>query len=107
MMLDAGSKPGTGRATEAAASGGTSDPAQRPRPASGQPRAIMLGIGLGAVASQLRSRRFHERAIIVGIGLAALAGLAAENRARMFVRLAAWDNRQRLRSQRKGSVRSA
>jgi hypothetical protein len=58
---------------------------------------IMLGIGVGAVARILRSRRFHVGVISGAIALAALRGMARENRTRAFARLTAWDKRQNLR----------
>jgi hypothetical protein len=63
----------------------------------------MLRIGLGL----LGSRPFHKLVITAVIGLAALAGLARENQARTFVRVAAWDRQQNLRHQRTARTRPA
>ncbi len=75
-------------------SAGTSRPARQSRAAGRQQRRVRRRLGRAAVASVLRSRRFHERVIIVVIGLAALVHLARESKARAVARLAAWD-RQR------------
>jgi hypothetical protein len=63
----------------------------------------MLRIGLGL----LRSRQLHEQVIFGIIGLAALAGIARENQARAVTRLAAWNQQQTLRLQRKTKARPA
>ena len=62
----------------------------------------MLRMGLGL----LRSRQLHAQ-VITGIGLAALAGIARENQARAVTRLAAWNQQQTLRLQRKTKTRPA
>jgi hypothetical protein len=63
----------------------------------------MLRIGLGL----LRSRQLHAQLITGIIGLAALAGIARENQARAVTRLAAWNQQQTLRLQRKTKTRPA
>ncbi len=55
--------------------------------------AIMIGIGLAAVAHLPRDSHSQQHAIMLVIGLAAVAGIGRDNQAR----LAAWDKRRNLR----------
>ncbi len=48
---------------------------------------ILVGIGIGAVARLLGSRRFHVRVITGVIGAAALAGMARQSEVPVMVRV--------------------
>jgi hypothetical protein len=84
-------------APEAVISGDHRGAARQPRAASRQRGVLVLGLGAGAVAGYLGSRRFHVQVLVGIIGLAALAGLARESQTRSLARLAAWDKRQHAR----------
>jgi len=70
--------------------------ARQSRAAARNHRNAVLLIGLGF----LRSGPVVELAIAGVLGLAAVAGLARENQARTWTRLAAWHNGQNVRHQR-------
>jgi hypothetical protein len=76
--------------------------AQRPRTSSPDNQSAVRLVGLAAFIHMLRSRRFHERVIVGAIAVKALAGLGQENRASSSERLAAWNQRQTQRLERKG-----
>ena len=82
---------------------GTRAAARRSRAVRRNRRIAMLRIGLGL----LRSRQLHAQVITGIIGLAALAGIAREDQARAVTRLAAWNQQQTLRLQRKTKTRPA
>jgi hypothetical protein len=64
---------------------------------------VVMVIGL----SLLRNRQLHVKVITGIIGLVALASLGRENQARILTRLAAWNQQQTLRYQRKATTRPA
>jgi hypothetical protein len=75
-------------------------PARRLRAASRRRDAVIVVIGLAAVARLPWDSRAQQHAIMLAIGLAAAAALARENQARSLARLVAWDQRQNLRQSR-------
>ena len=75
--------------------------------ASRKHRMIVLGIELNALARLLRDRRFQRNVITGMIGLAALVRLMRESQEHSFKRLTAWDQKQRLRRQRRAGARPA
>jgi hypothetical protein len=77
-----------------AVSHGDGEPA---RPSKRWQRAILLAIGMAAIARLPWDSRSQQHAVMFAIVLAALAALAHEDQARSFARLAAWDRRRKLR----------
>jgi hypothetical protein len=75
-------------------------PVRRLRAASRRRDAVIVVIGLAAVARLPWDSRTQQHAIMLAIGLAAAAALARENQARSLARLVAWDQRQNLRQSR-------
>ncbi len=84
------------RQATAVSTAGFGRSAGQPRATARNHRVALLMIGLG----YLRSRPVAEAAVIGAVGVAALAGLARENQARNWARLAAWLARQSLRHER-------
>ena len=74
--------------------------ARTARAADRRRRAALLAAGLVALGRLPRDRQFQERVIMLVIGIAAAAAIARENQARSLARLAAWDQRQKLRQLR-------
>jgi hypothetical protein len=85
---------------------GPARPARQPG-AKSQHHVIMAAIGLGVLAHLARESRSYEHVIMAAIGLAAVAGLGRASRARSFARLAAWDKRRTLATQRVPKTRGA
>jgi hypothetical protein len=81
-------------------SGRPNGSARRLRAAGRRRRAVIVVIGLAAVARLPWDSHAQQHAIMLAIGLAALAALARESQARSLARLAAWDQRQNLRHPR-------
>ena len=67
----------------------------------------MAVIGLALAARLARDSRNYQHVIMVVIGLAAVAGLGKASHARLFARLADWDNRRHLSGQRVPKTRRA
>ena len=59
--------------------------------------AVIVVIGLAAVARLPWDSRVQQQAIVLAIGLAAVAALAKENQDRSIARLVAWDQRRNRR----------
>lgn len=78
--------------------------ARQARAARRRNHRALLVVGLGIGSRLLRDRDFLARVITRAIGAAALASLARDSRSRNVARLAAWDERQRHREQRKAAV---
>ena len=92
---------GAGEPPQAIVAEGSSSPAPRPR-ASGLDTKMTWGlIGLGLVGHMLRSPRFSETVAVTAIAVGALRQIGQQNQASMTARLAAWDQRQRQRLERK------
>ena len=92
---------GAGRPPLASIAAGSSRSVTQPGDSGFAGKAALGLIGLGVVGHVLRSRRFHERVIVGAIVVGALRGLGQENRASAFERVAAWNDRQVQRFERK------
>ena len=92
---------GAGRPPLASIAAGSSRSAAQPADSGFAGKAALGLLGLGVVGHVLRSRRFYARVIDGAIVLGALRGLGQENRASTFERMAAWNNRQVQRIERK------
>ena len=57
-------------------------------------RRVLTGVGLAALVSLPWNQRAREHAIMLAIGLAAVAGLAREAETHSLARLIAWDHRR-------------
>ena len=68
-----------------------------------QRNAVLVGIGLTAVARALRNYRFNERLLLRLIVLAAVTRLAWKHLAGAFARLIAWENAEELSEGAPGS----
>jgi hypothetical protein len=81
-----------------------SDAPATPSQANRRRDAVMLGVGMGAVARLLRDPRFHAAVITGVIGLGALAALCRDAGVHGLKRLIAWERQQDVRSGRKATV---
>jgi hypothetical protein len=93
MTIEAGSRQDSRSAPDAMAAG----PRGPDRRGGRQRRTIVRAVELTALARHLTSRRFATHVFTGAIVLAAVAELMRENRTRNFARLAAWDQKRRLR----------
>ncbi len=82
-------------------SSGPAGPAHKPPGTDRPQKAVVVAVGLAAVARMARDRRTYERMILVAIVLAAAAGAARTGQARSIARLMAWDKHQTLAEQRR------
>jgi hypothetical protein len=80
-------------------------PAPQPMAAHATQHVIMTAIALGVAARQAYQRSSYEHAIMIALGLAAVASLGRASRARSFARLTAWDKRRNLREQHVHKIR--
>jgi len=58
-------------------------------------------VGLGLVGHMLRSRRFYETVAVAAIAVGSLRQIGQQNTASMTARLAAWNQREMQRLERK------
>jgi hypothetical protein len=80
---------------------GSSSPAPRPG-ASGLDTKITWGlVGLGLVGHMLRSPRFYQTVAVTAIAIGSLRQIGQQNTASMTARLAAWNQREMQRLERK------
>jgi hypothetical protein len=92
---------GAGEPPQAIVAVGSGSPAARPG-ASGLDTKMTWGlVGLGLVSHMLRSPRFYETVAVAAIAVRALRQIGQQDQASMTARLAAWDQRQRQRLERK------
>ena len=92
---------GAGEPPQVIVAEGSGSPAARPG-ASGLDTKMTWGlVGLGLVGHILRSPRFYEAVAVAAIAVGALRQIGQQNQASMTARLAAWDQRQRQRLERK------
>ena len=92
---------GAGEPPQAIVAEGSSSPAPRPR-ASGLDTKMAWGvIGLGLVNHMLRSPRFYATVAVTAIALGSLRQIGQQNAAGTMARLAAWNQREKQRLERK------
>ena len=92
---------GAGAPPQAIIAEGSSSPTPRPG-ASGLDTKMTWGlVGLGLVAHMLRSRRFYETVAVTAIAVGSLRQIGQQNGASMAARLAAWNQREMQRLERK------
>jgi hypothetical protein len=92
---------GAGGLPQAIAAEGSSSPAPRPG-ASGLDTKVAWGlIGLGLVGHMLRSPRFYATVAVTAIAVGSLRQIGQQNQASMTARLAAWNQREMQRLERK------
>jgi len=92
---------GDGEPPQAIVAGDSSSPAPGPG-ASGLDTKMTWGlIGLGLVGHMLRSRRFYETVAVAAIAVGSLRQIGQQNAASTTARLAAWNQREMQRMERK------
>lgn len=92
---------GAGESPQAIVAEGSSSPAPR-RGASGVDTKMAWGrVGLGLVGHMLRSRRFYQTVAVTAIAVGSLRQIGQQNQASMTARLAAWNQREMQRLERK------
>ena len=92
---------GDGEPPQAIAAAGNSSPALRPG-ASGLDTKMTWGlVGLGLVGHMLRSPRFYQTVAVTAIAIRSLRQIGQQNTASMTARLAAWNQREMQRLERK------
>ena len=92
---------GAGGLPQAIVAEGSSSPAPRPE-ASGLDTKMAWGlIGLGLVGHMLRSPRFYATVAVTAIAVGSLRQIGQQNQASMTARLAAWNQREMQRLERK------
>ena len=90
-----------GEPPQAIVAEGSSSPAPRPG-GSGVDTKMAWGlVGLGLVGHMLRSPRFYEAMAVTAIAVGSLRQIGQQNRASMTARLAAWNQREMQRLERK------
>jgi hypothetical protein len=95
------SEQGAGEPPQAIVAEGSSSPAPRPG-ASGLDTKVAWGlIGLGLVGHMLRSPRFYATVAVTAIAVGSLRQIGQQNQASMTARLAAWNQREMQRLERK------
>jgi hypothetical protein len=80
---------------------GSSSPAPPPRASSLDTKMTWGLVGLGLVGHMLRSPRFYETVAVTAIAVGSLRQLGQQNGANMAARLAAWNQREMQRMERK------
>ena len=98
---------GAGEPPQAVVAEGSGSPAPRPRP-SGLDTKLTWGlVGLGLVGQMLRSPRFYQTVAVTAIAVGSLRQIGQQNRASMTARLAAWNQREMQRLERKAQRQAA
>ena len=92
---------GAGEPPQAVVAEGSSSPAPPPG-ASGLDTKMTWGlVGLGLVGHMLRSPRFYETVAVAAIAVGSLRQIGQQSGASMTARLAAWNQREKQRLERK------
>ena len=92
---------GAGESPQAIVAEGSKSPVPRPG-ASGLDSKMAWGlVGLGLVGHLLRSPRFYETVAVTAIAVGSLRQIGQQNQASMTARLAAWNQREMRRLERK------
>ena len=92
---------GAGEPPQAIVAEGSGSPARRPG-ASGVDTKMAWGlVGLGLVGHMLRSPRFYQTVAVTAIAVGSLRQIGQQNQASTTARLAAWNQREMQRLERK------
>lgn len=92
---------GGGQPPRAGAAEGSGGRARQPGARGRRNKAAWRLVALGLAGHMVRSRRFYERVAVAAIVLEALRGIGQENQASTMARLAAWNQREMQRLERK------
>ena len=92
---------GAGEPPQAVVAEGSGSPAPRPRPSGLDTKMTWGLVGLGLVGHMLRSPRFYQTVAVTAIAIRSLRQIGQQNTASMTARLAAWNQREMQRLERK------
>ena len=92
---------GAGEPPQAVVADGSGSPAPRPRPSGLDTKMTWGLVGLGLVGHILRSPRFYQTVAVTAIAIGSLRQIGQQNTASMTARLAAWNQREMQRLERK------
>jgi len=92
---------GAGEPPQAVVAEGSGSPAPRPRPSGLDTKMTWGLVGLGLVGHMLRSPRFYQTVAVTAIAVRSLGQIGQQNTASMTARLAAWNQREMQRLERK------
>ena len=92
---------GAGEPPQAVVAEGSGSPAPRPRPSGLDTKMAWGLVGLGLVGHMLRSPRFYQTLAVTAIAVGSLRQIGQQNTANMTARLAAWNQREMQRLERK------
>ena len=92
---------GAGEPPQAVVAEGSGSPAPRPRPSGLDTKMTWGLVGLGLVGHILRSPRFYQTLAVTAIAVGSLRQIGQQNTANMTARLAAWNQREMQRLERK------
>jgi hypothetical protein len=92
---------GAGEPPQAVVAEGSGSPAPRPRPSGLDTKMTWGLVGLGLVGHILRSPRFYQTVAVTAIAIGSLRQIGQQNTASMTARLAAWNQREMQRLERK------
>ena len=92
---------GAGEPPQAIVAEGSSSPAPRPGAPGLDTKTAWGLVGLGLVGHMLRSPRFYETVAVTAIAVGSLRQIGQQNQASMTARLAAWNQREMQRLERK------
>ena len=92
---------GAGEPPQAVVAEGSGSLAPRPRPSGLDTKMTWGLVGLGLVGHILRSPRFYQTVAVTAIAIGSLRQIGQQNTASMTARLAAWNQREMQRLERK------
>jgi len=92
---------GAGEPPQAIVAEGSSSPAPRPGASGLHTKTAWWLVGLGLVGHMLRSPRFYETVAVTAIAVGSLRQIGQQNQASTTARLAAWNQREMQRLERK------
>ena len=92
---------GAGEPPQAVVAEGGGSPAPRPGPSGLDTKMTWGLVGLGLVGHMLRSPRFYQTVAVTAIAIRSLRQIGQQNTASMTARLAAWNQREMQRLERK------
>ena len=103
---------GAGEPPQAVVAEGSGSPAPRPAPSGLDTKMTWGLVGLGLAGHVLRSPRFYQTVAVTAIAVGSLRQIGQQNTASMTARMAAWNQREMQRLERKaqrqaGAVRGS